>query len=58
MDIAPADQPAVDALWAEYLAATGRDGAFPSAFAYAWWSSASSWCGRGVDSAAWIGSAA
>ena len=34
LDIAPADQPAVDALWAEYAAATGHDGPLLSAFAF------------------------
>lgn len=34
MDIAQADQPAVDAMWASYVASTGYDGPLLTAFAF------------------------
>ena len=34
MDIAPADQPAVDAMWSAYVAASGYDGPLVTAFAF------------------------
>jgi uncharacterized protein YhfF len=34
VDIAPPDQPAVDAMWASYVAATGYDGPLVTAYAF------------------------
>ena len=34
MDIAPADQTAVDAMWASYVAGSGYDGPLVTAFAF------------------------